>query len=257
MTARAAPSEPSFAERVRTLVHLGRLGTLSTHSRRVAGFPFGSVAPYGVDAGGCPTFLFSSMAMHAQNLAVDARASLLVTQSAPASNPLALARATLLGPVARVGDGEVDTVKEDYLRRHADARQWVGFGDFAFYRLQVEELYYVAGFGAMGWVGAAEYGHAAPDPLADAAADILQHMNADHAEALVLYCRAFGGLDGVEQATMIGIDRLGFHLHARSTQDEQTVRIAFANEVRTTEAARSALVDLVRQARARLAAAPA
>ncbi|HEY6373432.1 MAG TPA: pyridoxamine 5'-phosphate oxidase, partial [Candidatus Sulfotelmatobacter sp.] len=60
--------EPSFAERVRTLVYLGRLGSLSTLSRKQPGFPFGSVMPYGLDAQGRPLFLISTMAMHTQNL---------------------------------------------------------------------------------------------------------------------------------------------------------------------------------------------
>jgi hypothetical protein len=72
--------EPSFSERARTLVYLGRIGSLSTLSRKQPGFPFGSVMPYALDARGRPIFLISSMAMHTQNLQADARASLLVTQ---------------------------------------------------------------------------------------------------------------------------------------------------------------------------------
>jgi hypothetical protein len=72
--------EPSFAERARTLAYLGRVGSLSTLSRKQAGFPFGSVMPYGLDSHGCPLFLISTMAMHTQNLQADHRASLLVTQ---------------------------------------------------------------------------------------------------------------------------------------------------------------------------------
>src|ERR1039458_6628362 len=75
-----AVPEPSFAERVRTLVYLGRLGSLSTLSRKQPGFPFGSVMPYGLDEQGRPIFLISTMAMHTQNLKADPRASLLVTQ---------------------------------------------------------------------------------------------------------------------------------------------------------------------------------
>src|SRR6266566_6611948 len=72
--------EPTFAERARTLVYLGRMGSLSTLSRKQPGFPFGSVMPYGLDDHGRPIFLISTMAMHTQNLQADARASLLVTQ---------------------------------------------------------------------------------------------------------------------------------------------------------------------------------
>src|ERR1700733_8977521 len=76
--------EPSFSERARTLVYLGRIGSLSTLSRKRPGFPFGSVMPYGLDERGRPIFLISTMAMHTQNLQADPRASLLVTQ--PSSN---------------------------------------------------------------------------------------------------------------------------------------------------------------------------
>ena len=93
--------EPSFAERARTLVYLGRIGSLSTHSRKQPGFPFGSVMPYGLDDHGRPIFLISTMAMHTQNLQADPRASLLVTQNEAGGDPLGASRVTLVGNVQR------------------------------------------------------------------------------------------------------------------------------------------------------------
>jgi putative heme iron utilization protein len=241
--------EPPFAERARTLVHVARCGTLSTHSRKVDGFPFGSVAPYGVGAEGDPTFLISSMAMHTQNLAGDARASLLVTQPGWNDDPLAGARATLVGVVARVPEEDRRSVREDYLERQPNARAWVDFDDFAFYRMTVAELYYVAGFGAMGWVDATEYRRAQADPLAEHAAGIISHMNADHADALVLYCRAFAGV-AVDEATMTAVDRLGFRVRVRVGDELRGLRINFTREARTPLEARSVLVEMVKQARA-------
>src|SRR5713226_9399241 len=75
-----AVPEPAFGERARTLMYVGRIGSLSTLSRRQSGFPFGSVMPYGLDDHGRPIFLISTMAMHTQNLQADPRASLLVTR---------------------------------------------------------------------------------------------------------------------------------------------------------------------------------
>src|SRR5437763_10932138 len=89
-----AVPEPAFAERARTLMCLGRIGSLSTLSRKQPGFPFGSVMPYGLDDRGRPIFLISTMAMHTQNLQADARASLLVTQDDTGSDPLGAARVT-------------------------------------------------------------------------------------------------------------------------------------------------------------------
>ena len=100
--------EPSFAERARTLVHLGRIGSLSTLSRKQPGFPFGSVMPYSLDEHGRPIFLISTMAMHTQNLKAEPRASLLVTQLNAEGDPLGASRVTLLGnvlTVARAGTG--------------------------------------------------------------------------------------------------------------------------------------------------------
>ena len=58
----SAVPEPSFAERARTLMHLGRIGSLSTLSRKQPGFPFGSLMPYALDDQGRPIFLVSTMA---------------------------------------------------------------------------------------------------------------------------------------------------------------------------------------------------
>ena len=250
----ATPSvpEPPFAERARTLMHLGRTATLSTQLRKHPGFPFGSVAPYGLDAHGQPTFLISTMAVHTQNLLANTHASLLVTQPGWTEDPLAGARLTLIGPVAAVPAAALAPLREDYLGRHENARYWVDFDDFAFYRMAVADLYYVAGFGAMGWVDAAAYHAAAPDPLADHAAAILDHMNADHADALVLYCSAFAGV-AADQATMTGIDRMGFRVRARSSNRLQGLRINFPRQVHTPLDARTVLVEMVKDAPARVA----
>ena len=89
--------EPSFAERARTLMHSGRIGSLSTLSRKQPGFPFGSLMPYGLDDEGRPIFLISTMAMHTQNLQADPRASLFVTEPDTSGDPLGSSRVALIG----------------------------------------------------------------------------------------------------------------------------------------------------------------
>ena len=153
----APAPEPSYAERARTLVHLARSGMLSTLSRRHPGHPFGSVMPYAPDPKSAPLLLISSMAMHTQNLEADPRASLLVTESGGKEDPLAAGRVTVMGRATRVADGERPAARATYLDRHPEARQWVYFEDFAFWRLEVSDVYFVGGFGAMGWVEAADY----------------------------------------------------------------------------------------------------
>src|SRR5690348_16799822 len=89
--------EPTLAERSRTLVSIGRIGALSTHSQQWTGYPFASMMPYASDDAGRPVIFVSSMAMHTRNLTADMRASLLVTQPDAAADPLAAARVTLVG----------------------------------------------------------------------------------------------------------------------------------------------------------------
>src|SRR6201988_1047628 len=242
--------EPTFAERARTLVYLGRVGSLSTLSRKQVGFPFGSVMPYRLDDRARPIFLISTMAMHTQNLQADARASLLVTQEDTDGEPLGASRVALVGNVLPVPSTELAEVRKLYLERHANSKYWVDFEDFSFYRMDVVDVYYVGGFGVMGWVSASDYEHAKPDPLADVATGIIQHMNTDPADALILLAKAFAGLES-QEAAMTSVDRLGFHVRLRMPDGTRGARIAFSREVTSAAEARTVLVEMVAQARQR------
>ena len=240
--------EPTFAERAHTLVYLGRLGSLSTLSRKQPGFPFGSVMPYGLDDHGRPIFLISTMAMHTQNLRADSRASLLVTQQDTDGEPLGASRVTLVGNVLPVPTTELAETREIYLERHANSKYWVDFEDFSFYRMNVVDVYYVGGFGVMGWVSASEYDRSQPDPLADSMAEIIQHMNADHKDALACLARKFARIESTE-ATMTAVDRLGLHVRLKTPDGMRGARIAFLREVSNGAATREVLKEMVQLAR--------
>jgi putative heme iron utilization protein len=236
--------EPSLADRARTLVSVARIGSLSTHSRKFAGFPFGSVMPYASDDLGRPVLFISSMAMHTQNLHQDARASLLITQPDSSGDPLGAPRVTLLGTAAEVPSVEV---RDLYLSRYEDSKYWQEYSDFAYRRLEVTSVYFIGGFGVMGWVPALEYTQARPDPLAGTAQEIIQHMNADHADALLLIARRFTG-EAATEAFMTSVDRLGFHLRLKTGNRVHGRRVAFPREVRNKDEARAVLVEMVREA---------
>ncbi|MGC2161643.1 MAG: DUF2470 domain-containing protein [Silvibacterium sp.] len=240
--------EPSHAERTRTLLALASVGTLSTISRKHPGFPFGSLMPYALDAAGRSIFLISNMAMHTQNLKDDPRCSLFLAQAAADGDPLGAARATLIGQAEPVPESDLVSVRETYLARHENSRYWVDFSDFSFFRLQPVDIYYVGGFGVMGWVEAADYAQAAPDPLAKFAPGILAHMNADHAEAMILLAHIHAQLEASE-AAMTSIDRLGFTLRLKTEQGMKGARINFPHEVTTPHETRNALVEMVHRVR--------
>jgi putative heme iron utilization protein len=204
--------------------------------------------PYGLDDRANPVFLISTMAMHTQNVHADPRSSLLVTQPDTTGDPLGASRVTLLGNILPVPVPEVAEARKLYLARYANSKYWVDFDDFSFYRMHVVDVYYVGGFGVMGWITDSEYYGAKPDPLADAATDIIQHMNTDHGDALVLLARAFAGIESQEVA-MISVDRLGFHVRLKTQDGTRSARIAFLREVSSPEQAREVLVEMVGRAR--------
>ena len=243
-----AVAEPTFAERARTLVYLGRVGSLSTLSRKQRGFPFGSVMPYGLDDHANPVFLISTMAMHTQNVQADPRSSLLVTQADTIGDPLGASRVTLLGNILPVPGPEVAEARKLYLARYANSKYWVDFDDFSFYWMDVVDVYYVGGFGVMGWVPASEYYGAQTDPLADTAAGIIQHMNTDHGDGLILLAKAFSGIES-QEVTMTSVDRLGFHVRLKTKDGMRGARIAYLREVNSPAEARQVLVEMVAQAR--------
>jgi putative heme iron utilization protein len=204
--------------------------------------------PFALDPAGRPLFLISNMAMHTQNLKADPRCSLFVGPTNADGDPLGSARATLIGLAESVSASELQSVRDAYLARHENSRYWVDFSDFDFFRLQPIDLYYVGGFGVMGWVEAREYQDAVPDPLAGAAPDILAHMNADHVDSMILLAGAYAGV-AAKEVTMTSVDRLGFTLRLKTDQGMKGVRINFPQEVANPIETRMMLVEMVRQAR--------
>jgi heme iron utilization protein len=221
---------------------IGRIGSLSTHSRKFPGFPFGSIMPFAADDRGRPVFFISSMAMHTQNLRADARASLLITQPDVSDDPLGAARLTLLGVAETVPASDV---RDLYLSRYENARHWQDYTDFSYYRLEVAGVYFVGGFGVMGWIPAEEYATAAPDPLAPDAPEILQRINTQNTDALR---RIAGNAEGEvpDEAIATAVDRLGFYLRLKTGDRIHGRRIGFPREVRDRREVERAIADLVR-----------
>ena len=247
------PAEPTHAERVRTLLATVTTGTLSSVSRKHPGFPFGSLMPFALDDAGRPLFLISNMAMHTQNLRADPHASLFVAQPPSDGDVLGSARATVVGLADLVPPPDLARARDLYLTAHPGSRYWVDFADFAFFRLEPVDLYFVGGFGVMGWTAADDFRAASPDPLAPAAAGILTHMNADHIESMILLARTHALLEIdpalVTSATMTSIDRLGFTLRLATPTGAKGTRINFPTECRTANEVRQTLIAMVSQAR--------
>lgn len=236
---------PDHAERARTLVAGQRTGALGTLTED--GFPYPSYVTFALCEAD-PVFLVSKMASHTQNLEGDDRASLLVSEDV-AEDPLANGRVTLVG---RCRPTDASEVREAFLARHPEADYYVDFKDFGFYRLMIDRIRYIGGYGRMSWVETEAWHAATPDPIAESARGIVDHMNEDHADALVAYARAFTRATSAEHATMTGVDRYGFELSVDTERGPRPARVAFDAPLRAGPEARTAMVALLKRARAQL-----
>jgi heme iron utilization protein len=240
---------PTHAERARTLVARISTGTLCTVAIDPAGYPYGSFVTVAFEDGN-PIFLISGLAEHTKNLERDPRSSLLVAEGGSA-DPLANGRVTMLGRCTRV-EGEGGSARAAFLAAHPNSAYYADFRDFAFWKLHVESVRYIGGYGRMSWISKTEWQNAEPDPLGPSAVATIAHMNADHADALVLYCKVLSKATEITSASMTAIDRYGFEMSAKTKEGPRPVRLAFAKPVSTPEEARAALIAMLQDARRKM-----
>lgn len=225
----------------------GRAALATALARDASAWPYASLVLAALDHDASPLLLLSDLADHSRNIAADPRVGLLFDGTVGWRDPLAGARACVLG---RIEPDPSTRLLARYVARHPGAEAYAGFRDFKLYRVAVERAHLVAGFGRIHWIGADEvlFDTAGAEPLAEAEADILGHMNRDHAEAVQLIARHVLGLDG-EGWRLVGIDPEGCDFG----RDGSLARAAFDKKVVDGESARVELVRLARRAK-RLAA---
>ena len=231
----------SSAREVTRLALTGSLATLDGNGR-----PYASLVTTATTAAGEPILLLSDLALHTQNLKRDPRASLLlVGPGGETGDPLAGARVSLVGSLSQDDDA---ATKRRFLARHPEAEGYAGFKDFSFYRFTVESGHLVAGFGRIVDIPAADLLVETDSGLADSEQGAVEHMNADHSDAVRLYATRLLGLDDGPWR-IVGLDSHGLDMICGNTP----ARLAFPAPITEAGSLRSTLVELARQARAQAA----
>lgn len=228
-----------WSAQARELFRSARSGVLSSHSAKFAGFPYGSAVPHATDHQGRPVILISDLAEHTHNVKVDDRVSFLVSDSG--ADLQAGSRATMLG-YARALEANAST-QDRYLRFFPEQARYLELGGFHFWVIEPLQVRLIQGFGSLHWIAAAGYlAQAGELPMIEAS--ILEHMNGDHRDAVVAYCRHARGQEPLS-AQMIAIDCDGFDVRS----EDQLLRFRFEQAVTTGIAARAALSALARLSR--------
>jgi heme iron utilization protein len=230
------------ARDARRLMRAAIWGSLATLERD-SGHPYASLVLIATAPDATPVFLISRLALHTRNLEQDARASIMLYGGAGLSDPMAASRLTLMGEARPSNEA---TARRRFLARHPAAATYAGFADFALYALAVSRGHYIGGFGTIVDLGR-ELISATGDAeaLVAAEAQILAHMNADHADAVALYAQVLAG-QPPGPWRMTGIDPDGADLLHCSN----AARIDFPRRVRSPSEARAMLAELASQARA-------
>ncbi len=229
----------------RSLLRRSRQGALATLMAG-SGDPYCSLVNVASHADGSPILLISRLALHTGNLLDDPRVSLMLDERAE-GDPLEGSRIMLAGRAEAAKGGDAGVFRRRYLNAHPSAEAFVDFKDFSFFRIRPTGAHLVAGFGRIVDLNPAQFLTDLSDAeaLLEAEQGAIDHMNADHIEAMNLYAtKLLGAAPGDWRCT--GCDPDGMDMQAGRT----TLRLQFPRRIVTAAALRQILKELAGQARA-------
>ena len=252
-------------------VHCATLSTLSV-SDGIVGYPSCSVVPFALDEQGSPFILIAGIASHTKNLMADNRASLFIRAENSDGDPQSNWRATLVGHMERlvvasslevsnpeelddtaaerfISDEEFEALKARYKERVPASDSYFQTHDFCFWRMRnIKKVRYIAGFGRICWFQGAQLQTPPHESLDRVAKNAIEHMNADHADALEAICKAHHKLTPTN-IRMTRLESRGFFM--QQDVEPQLLYTSFGTEIDVCDL-RKVFVRLTRKARNQL-----
>jgi putative heme iron utilization protein len=229
----------------RSLLRRSRQGALATLAVD-SGAPYCSLVNVASHPDGSPILLISRLALHTRNILGDPRVSLMLDERGP-GDPLEGARIMLGGVAEKAGEAEHETLRRRYLSAHPAAQAFVDFKDFLFFWIRSSSLHLVAGFGRIIDLAPEQYltDLIGAESLVAAEAEAVDHMNADHGDALNLYATKLLGAE-VGDWRCTGCDPDGLDLQDGTAK---VLRLEFPRRIVTPMDLRKVLRELAEQAR--------
>jgi putative heme iron utilization protein len=233
------------ARTARSLLRRSRQGALATLMAG-SGDPYCSLVNVASHPDGSPILLISRLALHTQNILGDARVSLMLDERA-AGDPLEGSRIMLAGHAEEAGGDQLAVLRRRYLNAHPSAEVFVNFKDFSFFRIRPTAAHLVAGFGRIVDLTPERCLTDISDAAAllEAEQGAVDHMNADHGDAIQLYATKLLGA-GPAEWRCTGCDPDGIDMQAGMT----ALRLDFPRRIVTPAALRHVLKELADQGRA-------
>lgn len=239
------PSADYNADRLaRSLLRRSRQGALATLVPG-SGDPYCSLVNVASHPDGSPILLISRLALHTRNILGDSRVSLMLDERA-AGDPLEGSRIMLPGRAEEAGGDQIALLRRRYLNAHPSAEAFVNFKDFAFFRIHPTGAHLVAGFGRIVDLKPEQFltDMAGAEALLEAEPGAVEHMNADHRDAMSLYATKLLGAEAADW-TCTGCDPEGMDMQAGTA----TLRLDFPERVTSGTELRKMLIRLAGKAR--------
>jgi len=241
------PADFDAGSLARSLLRRSRQGALATLMAG-SGDPYCSLVNIASHPDGAPILLISRLALHTKNILGDPRVSLMLDERA-AGDPLEGARIMLAGHAEEAGGDQVALCRRRYVNTHPPATEFTEFKDFSFFRIRPSGTHLVAGFGRIVDLKPNQFltdiGNAGT--LIEAEQGAIDHMNADHREAMSLYATRLLGAEASDWRCT-GIDPDGIDMQAGAA----TLRLDFPQTVSGPGELRKMLVQLADEARAKV-----
>ena len=229
----------------RSLLRRSRQGALATLMAG-SGDPYCSLVNVASYPDGAPVLLISRLALHTKNILGDARVSLMLDERAQ-GDPLEGSRIMLAGRAEEASGDDLAILHRRYLNAHPSAEVFVNFKDFSFFRIRPAAAHLVAGFGRIVDLRPEQFLTDVRDAgaLLEAEQGAIEHMNADHRDAMNLYATRLLGAEAADWRCT-GCDPDGIDMQAGAI----TLRLDFPERIVTPAALRQVLRELADQARA-------
>jgi heme iron utilization protein len=231
------------AAAARRLLRRARSGALATAHGAAdgdrGGWPYASLVTVACDCDAAPLFLLSQLADHTRNLQTDNRASLMVEEASRRINPQTGPRVSVLGRIEKSQD---ERHRRRFLARHPSAALYAGFADFAIYRMTIERVHYVGGFGQARWIEGRDFVWDAVSAAAIAAAEpeIIRDGNAGDIATLCARRNRSRRQDGWR---IIAVDPEGCDLR----RSNAIARLNFVRSAFDPASVRQALTDAAKE----------
>ncbi len=218
----------------RKVLRAARAGTLAT---AVEGQPFASLVTPATAPDASLLLLLSDLSEHTRHLRADGRCAVMVAGEPDGPNAQTAPRVTVTG----IAEIEPDpALRARWVAMHPYAAFYAGFGDFNLWRVKPVGALFVGGFARAHRLRQTELVSDAPEVSA-AEAGVIDHCNADHADALDAIAGAGAGW------RMVACDADGFDL----CLGEVVRRVNWPAPLKGAGAIRAALVAMVMAARER------